>query len=115
MKTSEIAVKRMVKCSECEEMFDPENQESLAPRVLNIGTERTLNSGTGHKRIVCDACFDMLWCMRYIIACANCGEWYDNSEISSFSLGDDTFAPCPNCHHDIVEGDTQEERLENFE
>lgn len=101
-------MKILYKCSECGCEFDPNEQETLSAR--------TINDGTPSRRFVCDSCFDSLWEDGKIVCCAHCGNWFEDEllfHIKSEEIGGDTFMPCPSCGHDLIEGDTREERLQN--
>lgn len=92
----------MRKCAEC------------GADMVSGGFERTINEGTPEERIICEQCFDDMWDKNQITMCNNCGRWFDVDQIHSIGeIGGDTFAPCPFCGHDIVDGESVEDRKEN--
>lgn len=92
----------MRKCAEC------------GADMVSGGFERTINEGTPEERIICEQCFDDMWDKNRITMCNNCGRWFDVGQIHSIGeIGGDTFAPCPFCGHDIVDGDSVEDRKAN--
>lgn len=102
-------MKKILKCTECGKPFTLDDCELPEPR--------TINDGTKHERIVCDSCFDLMWDNGDIVNCVNCGNWFEPSAISFHTekIGNDIFAECPNCGHDMIDGRTREEFLEEAE
>ncbi|WP_281692929.1 hypothetical protein [Agathobaculum desmolans] len=76
--------------------------------------ERWLNEGTTQKRAICQNCHEALWDNGKIISCESCCEWYDLECIRAETIFGNTFAECPHCHRDIVDGYTKEEHLEEY-
>ena len=97
-------MKKIYKCTECGKTFTLDDCELPEPR--------TINDYTKHERIVCDTCFDNMWDNDYLIHCDNCGIWFENKFIHGETVGDYSFAPCPGCGRDIIDGMTREECLE---
>lgn len=97
-------MKKIFKCTECGKTFTLDDCELPEPRTINDDTE--------HERIVCDTCFDNMWDNDYLIHCDNCGIWFENKFIHGETVGDYSFAPCPGCGRDIIDGMTREECLE---
>lgn len=98
-------MKKIYKCTECGKSFTLDDCELPEPR--------TINDGTKHERIVCDSCFEYLWDKTEIVNCFNCGCWFDSRDVllHGEDIGSETFYPCPNCNHDIVDGKTKAEYI----
>ena len=90
-------------CSECKTWFTPEELE-------NCMDFRTINFGTLKEREVCQTCFESMWDNSEITNCESCGEWYECTFPIKQKAPD--FDACPSCGHDMVEGYSWEEYLE---
>lgn len=97
-------MKKIFKCTECGKPFTLDDCE--------LPGLRTINDGTKHERIVCDTCFDNMWDDDYLLHCDNCGIWFENKFIHGENVGGYSFAPCPKCDRDIIDGMTREELLD---
>ena len=99
-------MKTIFKCTECGKAFTLDDCE-FEPH--------TINEGTKSKRIVCDSCFDDIWQKNSVVSCLNCGEWFDNDipELATGErIGKQLFFACPNCGHDVGDGCSRGEYLE---
>lgn len=75
-----------------------------------------VNHGLLSAYFECERCHADSWEHDRIIRCEACGEWYEHNVLRSESLSDEvSFAPCPHCGNDIVEGMTREEMKEEYE
>lgn len=87
-------------CAKCGRPIDPDE-------------EHQINEGTGFHYDVCETCFDSMWERNEIIMCENCSNWYEAKMLRDIgTIGNDTFAPCPLCGHDVVDGMSIMERIQ---
>lgn len=80
--------------------------------VIPVDEEHDINANTDRAYHVCEACFESMWDADEIIKCDGCGEWYEYDMIQNVGqIGGDSFAPCPACGRDVVDGMSIAERL----
>lgn len=84
--------------------------------MIEDGFECHINEDTEFEYDVCEQCFDSMWEKHEIVNCAGCGRWFDiGYHGRTIEIGGDTFTPCPLCGKDMVEGETKEDRLKNYQ
>lgn len=72
----------------------------------------TVNEGLQNEYVACECYHDSEWDGGSIVMCEGCGRWFSSSSIPDEEVHGESFAPCPICGKDIVEGLTAEEIAE---